>query len=117
MDGTSGDDNKSQQSSSVPMPQRKSGYIKSQQSQHIITPQPKSGDSKPMQKSAAQSSRDSRVNFERRMMFNSALDQGKSPEEAARYSGVKVGHGESLKSTEIMDLKYHGTSPKRRPRL
>jgi hypothetical protein len=51
------------------------------------------------------------------MMFNSALDQGKSPEDAARYAGEKVEPGETLKSTEIMDLKYRGTPPKRRKRL
>jgi len=116
MDGTSGDDNKSQQSSS-PMPQRKSGYLRSQQSQHIITRPGKSDSNKPVQKSAAQTSRDSRVDFERRMMFNSALGQGKSNEEAARYSGIKVEPGETLKSTDVMDLKYHGTPPKTRKRL
>lgn len=117
MDGTSGDDNKSQQSSSTPMPQRKSKYIKSQQSSSVMTPQGISDDNKPSGPSPAATTRQQRVDFERRMMFNSALSQGKSPEEAARYSGVKVGHGESLKSTEIMDLKYRGTSPKRRPKL
>ena len=117
MDDTSGDDNKSQQSSSTPMPQRKSAYIKSQQSSSVMTPQGKSDDNKPSGKSSVLTPRQQREDFERRMRFNSALDQDKSPEDAARGAGISLGPGETLNSTEIMDLKYLGKPPKRRHRL
>ena len=88
-----------------------------QQSSSVMGDQNKSDDKKTSGMDAAAASRKKRVDFERRMMFNSALSRGKSPEEAARYSGVKMGIGQTLKSTEIMDLKYHGTQPKKRKRL
>ena len=90
---------------------------KSQQSQHIITPQGKTDDNKPSPISAMKRAQEKRKNFERRMMFNSALDKGKSTVDAARYAGEKVEPGESLTSTEIMDLKYHGKPIKKRSRL
>ena len=99
MDDTSGDDNKSQQSSSIMTPQRKLDENKPSGKSSIITP------------------RQQREDFERRMRFNSALDRGKSPEDAVREAGVSLGSGETLNSTEIMDLKYLGKPPKRRHRL
>ena len=99
MDDTSGDDNKSQQSSSIMTPQRKLDENKPSGKSSIITP------------------RQQREDFERRMRFNSALDRGKSPEDAVREAGVCLGSGETLNSTEIMDLKYLGKPPKRRHRL
>ena len=85
MDGTSGDDNKSQQSSSTPMPQRKSKYIKSQQSSSVMTPQGKLDNNKPSGPSLAATTRQKRVDFERRMMFPEDMD----PECFARYCSMQ----------------------------
>lgn len=91
--------------------------INSQQSSHVVTPPSQKVKSKPAPKSPLKASQDSRVDFERRMMFNSALEKGKTPEAAAQYAGVKMDSGDSLNSTQIMDLKFRGTAPKTRKRL
>jgi len=91
--------------------------VNSQQSAHINTPPPKLKSSKPAPLAPHKAARKSRVDTERMFMFNSALDQGKTPDQAADYVGVKRRPGESLSSSDIMNLKFRGTPPKTKKRL
>jgi len=91
--------------------------VNSQQSAHIITRPSDQKVTKPVPLAPHEVAKKSRQDTERMFRFNSALDRGEPPEKAAREAGVKLGSGESLKSTDIMNLKFRGTAPKLKKRL
>jgi hypothetical protein len=90
--------------------------VNSQQSSHVITKPSQTVTKKPDPVSPAQTAREKRIKFERRMKFNIGLGMGKSPTKAAEDAGYEAKPGERMKSTDIMNLQYRGTLPKQKKR-